>query len=315
MDERINEFIQLKLSDIKNMFEPFDRDMMILGFSPMRNGMGNSGYEVTTTNGKFLLKLYSNNTHGIETAMYNYMEKIINVPKVYYYHKNGHAYTITEYIEGETLSEYIRREKKYPKESAFTIGNMCGFVHSKKYSSDAMLDTALNVLSTLPLTREKILFLLNSKPGSHLQKETIAKLQSYIEKHSEELDEIESESVLLHGDMNYGNIMLSGGKVYFIDFEFAFSGSRYHDIGHFFRRKDADLQIYIDTDIYTAFADGYNSVSEKSLPENWLRLARLCDISAMLCLLNHNNIPEQWVTDIEYDILCAIKEYNYDKTN
>lgn len=37
-------------------------------------------------------------------------------------------------------------------------------------------------------------------------------------------------------------------------------------------------------------------------------LAHLCDISAMLCLLTYDNVPTEWVEDIENDILCAIKE-------
>ena len=121
-------------------------------------------------------------------------------------------------------------------------------------------------------------------------------------------DSIEARSVLCHGDLGYANIMISDGKVSFIDFEFTYSGSIYHDIGHFFRRKDDDVEALINRHIYDAFAQGYNSVSASPLPSNWLTLAHLCDISAMLCLLTYDNVPTEWVEDIENDILCAIDE-------
>lgn len=132
----------------------------------------------------------------------------------------------------------------------------------------------------------------------------------FLKLYSKTSDRIEAESVLCHGDFGYGNIMISAGKVHFIDFEFAYSGSRYHDIGHFFRRKDNDVQALIDSQIYDAFAQGYNSVSAAPLPSDWLTLAQLCDINAMLCLLTYDNVPTEWVEDIENDILSAINEDN-----
>ena len=312
-DERINEFILLEKKDIINLFQPFDSSLKVLDFAPMKNGMSNSGYCVMTTKGKYLLKLYSSTTDTIETAMFGYLRNIINVPRLYYYSCDKryirNAYTITEYIEGMTLLEYIYKNKAYPIETAYTVGKMCAEIHSKKHIIDAILDINLNAVADLPPTREKIMYLLSSRPGEFLHRDTSLKLQNYIKDNQGKFDEIEEESVLLHGDMSYGNIMLSGNRVYFIDFEFAFAGSRYHDIGHFFRRKDADMQLYIDDGIYDAFAKGYNSSSDNPLPADWLKLARLCDIDAMLCLLNHNNIPAQWVSDIEYDILCSIRDY------
>lgn len=94
--------------------------------------------------------------------------------------------------------------------------------------------------------------------------------------------------------------------MYFIDFKFFHSGSKYHDIGHFFRRKDNDIQALINDSIYNAFVAGYNSVLNKSLPLDWLKLAHLCDIAPMLCLLNRDDVASNWVSDIEHDILNTI---------
>ena len=189
---------------------------------------------------------------------------------------------------------------------------MCAAIHERKYMHDALLDEKLNPsqeLSDLPPTREKILHLLRGKPSEHLKPDTVEKLCAFIKEKPELFDRIEAESVLCHGDFGYGNIMLCGGKIYFIDFEFAYAGSRYSDIGRFFRRKSGDVQALADRRVCDAFARGYRSVSP--LPSDWLMLAHLCDVSALLCSLTYDNAPAEWAEDVENAILYAIHEDNW----
>lgn len=310
--DRINEFMILDKEDISELFAQFDSTLTILDSSLIEDSMSNSGYVVTTTSGKYLLKLYSNTTDKIETALYIYLKDKISVPKLYYYDGDKQrfpfAYTVAEFLEGVTFIKYLRTDLNYPPEKACEIGKMCALIHKRKYAHDGLIDDKLNIAEELPRTREKILYLLSGKPAEYLKPETIEKLRGFIRENPKLFDRIEAESVLCHGDFGYGNIMISGGKIYFIDFEFAYSGSIYHDIGHFFRKKGDDVQALIDKHIYDAFAQGYNSVSAHKLPSDWLTLAHLCDINAMLCLLTYDNVLDEWISDIECDILCAINE-------
>ena len=195
------------------------------------------------------------------------------------------------------------------RDRSYEIGRMCAAIHERKYMHDALLDEKLNPsqeLSDLPPTREKILHLLRGKPSEYLKPDTVEKLCAFIKEKPEFFDRIEAESVLCHGDFGYGNIMLCGGKIYFIDFEFAYAGSRYSDIGRFFRRKSGDVQALADRQVCDAFARGYRSVSP--LPSDWLMLAHLCDVSALLCSLTYDNVPAEWAEDVENAILYAIHE-------
>lgn len=310
--DRINDFITADKNEVAALFAPFDSTLTILDCSLMKDSMSNTGYRVTTNAGKYLLKLYSNTTDRIETAAYLSLKNKINVPELYYYdgskQRFPYAYTITEFLEGVTFIQDVRTKHKYPMETAYEIGRMCAKIHERIYPHNALLDDQLNIAQPLPKTREKILHLLNGKPAQYLKPETIEKLCRFIKENPGLFDRIEAESVLCHGDFGYGNIMISGGKIYFIDFEFAYSGSRFHDIGRFFRRKGGDVQTMISERIYNAFAQGYDSDSASPLPSDWLALAHLCDISAMLCLLTYDHAPKEWVEDIEYDILCAVSE-------
>ncbi len=298
------------------MFRPFDSSLTILDFSLMKESMSNTGYAVTTNAGKYSLKLYSNTTDKPETAALTYLKNKINVPALFFYdgsrRRRAFAYTVTEFLDGDTLLQYLRKSLKFPPELSYEIGRMCAAIHERKYMHDALLDEKLNPsqeLSDLPPTREKILHLLRGKPSEHLKPDTVEKLCAFIKEKPELFDRIEAESVLCHGDFGYGNIMLCGGKIYFIDFEFAYAGSRYSDIGRFFRRKSGDVQALADRRVCDAFARGYRSVSP--LPSDWLMLAHLCDVSALLCSLTYDNAPAEWAEDVENAILYAIHEDNW----
>lgn len=310
--DRLNDFLVVDKNDLAALFAPFDPSIAILDFSLPKDSMGNTGYVVSTSSGKFFLKLYSNQTDKVETAVYSYFRDKLNVPQLLFYDGSKSrfpfAYTITEFIDGCTLVDYLKSNHCFPIRFAREVGKMCAVMHQKIFPHDALLDDKLNISQGIPYTREKILFLLNGKPAQHLSPETVNALRKFIMLNSGLFDSIESESVLCHGDFRFGNIMIPSDTPYFIDFEFAYSGSPYNDLGHFFRRKDENVQTLVDSNVHAAFAEGYNSISDSPLPYNWLALARLCDINSMLCLLTYDNIPSEWVRNIESDILHAIDD-------
>ena len=71
------------------------------------------------------------------------------------------------------------------------------------------------------------------------------------------------------------------------------------------------MQTLSDRQVCDAFARGYRSVSASPLPSDWLMLAHLCDVSALLCSLTYDNTPAEWAEDVENAILYAIHEDNW----
>ncbi len=309
--DRIHDFIILEPAQISLLFSLFDPMLTVLDFSLIRDSMSNTGYRVTTTKGNYLLKVYSNTTDKIETAVYRYLQGKINVPELFTYDGSKQrfpfAYMILEFLDGETFVHRVRTSYQYPSEMAFEVGKMCATLHEKKYPYDALLDENLMLSEKIPGTRKKILYLLQGKPAESFRSETVVRLKEFIAENKRLFDRIEEESCLCHGDFGYANLMVSGEKLYLIDFEFAYSSSRYVDIGRFFRKKGDDIQKLIHQEVYDAFAQGYHSISSIPLPSNWLKLANLCDISAQLCLLNYDHIPKEWREEVENSILDAIK--------
>ncbi len=310
MNNRISDFIFLDKQEASALFLPFDKRLTILDCSLIDNSMSNTGYAVTTDAGKYFLKLYSNTTDKIEMAAYTFLQGKINVPKLYYYdgskQKFPYSYAIIQYLNGVNLKNYIHSQNAYSSQIAYEIGRMCATIHLKKYEHDAWLNQNLEEENSIPKTGEHILQLLDDKAGGYLQPKIKDRLSRYMKENPVPFERIHSESVLCHGDINYMNILIAYGKVWFIDFEFAHAGSIYHDIGKFFRTKGVTIQSLINSKLYNAFAEGYNSTASSKLPSDWLKLAHLCDIDSMLTLINRDSTPKEWVADVEYDILSAI---------
>lgn len=307
---RLHQFYDIDRKSAADLFIPFDKSIAVDAAVPIHSGMSTSNYCIVSGNKKYLLKIYSGNTGSIEPVMYAYLKDHICVPSLLYYDDTKRicpfSYAIIEYIEGETFSEYIRRSHTYPEGKAYTIGEMLSVIHQKTYTKHGLLDEKLQIAKPVRNTEELIWDNLEGNAGRHLTGVCREKLAAYITKNKEVMNSIDSHSVLCHGDIGNDNILIFDEKVYFIDFEYALAKSRYRDIGKFFRNKSPEIQQYIGHEIYKAFAQGYCS-SGTSLPDDWLHLAKLADIPAMLGLLNMDNPPADWISEIEHDILAAIQ--------
>ena len=117
---RIHDFIITDKAEIASMLRPFDGSLTILDFSLMKESMSNTGYAVTTNAGKYFLKLYSNTTDKPETAALAYLKNKINVPALFFYdgskRRCAFAYTVMEFLDGDTLLQYLRKSLKFPPE-------------------------------------------------------------------------------------------------------------------------------------------------------------------------------------------------------
>lgn len=81
--------------------------------------MGTSNYCIVSGKMKYLLKIYLGNAGSIEPAMYDYLNKYIFDPSLLYYDDSKmicpYSYAIIEYLEGETFSDYVKRNQLYSK--------------------------------------------------------------------------------------------------------------------------------------------------------------------------------------------------------
>lgn len=243
--ERINAFLSLGLPEIAALFAPFETSLTVLGVTPLSESMGNSGYAVETDAGKFFLKIYSNATDGTEAASYAYWRDRLRVPQLFYHDGSKsafpYAYTIAEWVPGVPLVRLRAGAGEIPAGTGPARPDGCAaWLHTRQYPHDALLDERLNAAGDLPRWREKLTVLLNGRPGSRLKAKTVEALRAFVRDNPALLDRLEERSVFCHGDFSSANLMCADGELTLIDFEWAYAGSPYTDIGHFFRRRDDD---------------------------------------------------------------------------
>lgn len=308
--ERLYDLIKVDLETVKIIFNEYDASINVVDIQKILTGMSTSNYVVFVDDGKkkFLLKIYpENNDHSdIEIAAYSYANKLIHVPKVCNFDKSrtlfNRTYVILEYIDGLTLGEYLLRNNGFPNEVAHTIGSQLALLHNRRYESMALLNDKLIVAKTLIPFESQYEFYFNGLTGNHISCIIKDRLRSFIVEYRELINKLSEEYVLSHGDFIFSNILVDNtGTPWFIDFEYCFVASRYYDIGKFFRTREK-YESYVDDDVYKSFMEGYNSKTNRNLPNDWIVLSKLADIVSMLALINRETIPEGWAGSIEEEI-------------
>ncbi|NLX75939.1 MAG: aminoglycoside phosphotransferase family protein [Clostridiaceae bacterium] len=289
----------------------FDPSLAYESLTPIQKGMSTSNYVLKAGGKNFLLKLYSSGIDNIELSMYSFLSGKISVPRVLFYDSSGNIvpcpYAIISFLNGTTLDEYIKKHGCYPTRIITQIAEGLARIHYSTFDRAALLNCNFNYKKDVPPVSVQIRKLLNDKAGKHLPDGQKERLIDLLDKRDDLFTEIERHYVLSHGDFTYGNILVDeNDRVWFIDFENALSAGWLHDIGKFFRRKDDDIQKYINQDVFRYFAEAYNSKAKYQLPDNWLLLARLADIPGILFFLNEDNPTREWIDDIVTDIDTAL---------
>ena len=113
----------------------------------------------------------------------------------------------------------------------------------------------------------------------------------------------QNQQLQISASINSTNILIdSKEKAWFIDFEYSLSAPIYYDIGKFFS-DSVDMDKYRGKHTYDNFINGYNAWAKHPAPADWIKLARLMDITGMLALINKKSVLDGWVNGIEDAII------------
>ncbi len=315
--ERLHQFIKINESIANAMMKKYDSNLKLESLTPIHDGMSTSNYVIRANGKKYLLKIYTDSPNGpdhIEHTMYNYLYRNIPVPSLMYFGQTNssksYRFAIIEYIDGQTLNEYILNHKRYPLELMPQIAGALAFIHNKRYESRGLLNSSLQIQKSFHSIKDQIEILISDKAGCHLSDSLRDELHDFVKKRDDIFESIESSYVLSHGDFSYSNILVDHSKrVFLIDFEYSLATNIFHDIGHFFRRKSDEVEKLINKKVYESFFEEYNAISNNPLPNNWIQLAKTADIPALLALINTECPPEEWIMDIVQDINTYFSKY------
>ena len=224
-----------------------------------QNKLGLSGCQTYTVslknNTKAILKIQ--NIVGVDTLeeeykVLKYLDKKINVAKVFYYNKlNNVEYLLRECVEGEPLYKYKGFGFELGKELK-KFHNLCDKKCSfKKFNTDSLLENALKNIDVVHQSRIK-----------KFEKYTKEELIEFLIKNKPEDD------ALIHGDFSLTNILKNEGLYYYIDLGNMSISTKYFDI--YVLKKS--LKINNLEEEFDNFIKGYNIDDYNEIYLDWMSL-------------------------------------------
>src|SRR5699024_3894093 len=184
-----------------------------------------------------------------------------------------------------------------------------------KFKESGFFNEDVEVSDPLKITPDTYLslmkeFLIDGHVSRWLGKETTNELWDLTRRNNYFLKDIDEVPALVHSDYNGLNILVSEYKrnskvTGIIDWEFAFSGPVYFDIGNMLRYEN----IPYFSEFENAFIEGLKS-GGIILHHDWKKISKLVDLIALGSLLNHSYVGENRVKDIKQLVTQTIKNWD-----
>ncbi|MHA6532046.1 phosphotransferase family protein [Paenibacillus sp. BAC0078] len=298
--ERTEQQVSLDLRQINDIVRSAFQGTRVIGAERLGVGLHNSNYKLHL-DGKsdpLVLRLYSD-TEGIAEKELAIAERIRDtVPVADFLYLNtscssfNQPWAVTEWKPGIHLRDVLKNGAAQEIESAATsVGSVLAQIHNYTFPEAGFLDKDLEIIQPFKMSGELFLSIIDNslfhnQGAKWLGDELTQELWSFCQSCSNELYKRNSSPVLVHSDFNGLNILMeqnagSCAVSAVLDWEFAFSCSRYIDIGNVLRYEE-DGSLFEQHFISAYVAHG------GILEYNWRLYSKLEDLTALCEMLSHS---------------------------
>ena len=287
--ERTLPYVNIEKNIIQILLKGVLEPEQIKNITLINEGCRTTNYIIEDVfNKKFILKIFyeQNQSYKKEMELNLKLAGDIPLPKMCKFDKSHYIdnreYIIYEFIEGQTLSNYIQKGNNIKEKFLIQSADALAKLHKIEYNFIGFLDDRLNVKKKLPPLNTWYKSFLEGKSGTKIGKLLKNRILYIVNKYKNDINSIDKTSRLVHGDFQGTNILVnnSGELCGILDWEFCMAGHPIADIGQFFRYNNYSVE-YIDI-----FEKEYNSKSTYKLPNNWYKLSKLRDMVNIIQLLN-----------------------------
>jgi aminoglycoside phosphotransferase (APT) family kinase protein len=283
-------------------------------------GLSNSNYKIYLNDSPapFVFRLYRGNKEVAEKELD--IARLVNgrIPMANFIYadtscsKLDKPWSILEWKEGLLLWNVIKKgTHKEIASSAASTGKVLANIHAFTFTDSGFFGEGLRVRDHLKMDGERFLSVidecLHNNCGFWLGEEYTRKVWSFCQTYSSLLTDNQETPVLLHSDYNGLNILVQHNGFGFsvsavLDWEDAFSWSRYADIGNMLRYEEEG------STFETHFIRGYQEEGTV-LKDNWKLLSKLEDLVALCDMLNNStpNTPKR-VNDLKTLIARTVRK-------
>ncbi|MFD1356731.1 phosphotransferase family protein [Fictibacillus halophilus] len=306
----------LEMQELEWMLQSFMPGKKLEAFYLLGGGYSNTNYklQVETLGDPLVLRVSSEKLCKFENSLHSRLQQNLPVPEIYFSESHGdRSFSFMEWRTGSQLKEVMYQgERNAVKQAAFSVGYWLSQIRKHTFTESGFLNENLDVCEPVKITPDTFLafmeeFLIKGKTGLWIEKEMTAAVWDYARKNKHFLKDIDVEPALVHSDYNGLNILASKNNepcevTAIIDWEFAFAGPVYVDIGNMLRYEN--FRYYADFEL--AFIEGLEFGGIK-LHKEWKRIAKLVDLIALCSLLNNQHGGENRIKDIKQLISQTLK--------
>jgi len=292
--ERYEEHVILSLSQIKKLVGFYIADE-VTAISLMKEGCANTNYKIIfKTHKAVVLRIYTRDSSSMlrEADIYSLLFEHVPVPLVIALDNSknhiNHAYAIYSYIPGILMREVIMAgDKKIISECCLDAAKYLAKLSKIRFAAQGFFEAGLEVKFFIHDYMYYFLAQLdNRNVKRELGKNIISKLLKILEQNKNYLPDIR-EANLTHGDYDPSNIKVARINnawhvVGILDWEFAFAGNSYFDIGKMLRFSHK-LPKYFET----IFIAGLKQHGMK-ISDEWRKYTKIIDLLSLLQLIRFN---------------------------
>lgn len=293
--ERYEEPVNLGLAELQFLIKPYISDE-ITAINLMREGCANTNYKISfKRHNPVVFRIYTRDSTamGREADLFRLVHEHIPVPNIIALDASkkhiDYSYGIFTCIPGILMREIVLRgDENIISECCFDTGKYLAALSKIKFPKQGFFQANLKISYFINKYINYFMAQLEDRNiRRELGKNIITKLQKLLCENEKYLPDI-NQANLSHGDYDPSNIKVakiknSWGVVGILDWEFAFSGNYYFDIGTMLRFSHK-LPSYYEK----AFIAGLEQKGLK-LPQDWKKYARLIDLLSLLQLLRFNS--------------------------
>ncbi|HEY9714572.1 MAG TPA: phosphotransferase, partial [Chroococcales cyanobacterium] len=214
-----------------------------------------------------------------------------------------HPYILMEWVDGVRMEEIILDLSGKDVESlGNSVGSTLASIHSFKFEYAGFFDPELNVVERIELGgaglieyAERCLAGIGSERlGSPLA----GRVVDFLKSHANLLDDWHGRPCLSHSDFGGSNILVKNAHGEWIvaavlDWEFAFSGSPFFDVGNLLRAPHGTVPGF-----EAAVFSSYKS-NGGELPDTWREMSLLTDLTAWLEFMTRPDPGDHLIADAQ----------------
>jgi aminoglycoside phosphotransferase (APT) family kinase protein len=281
----------------------------VLDVQALDGGLMNRNYRVRLAGSreKFVLRIFDRDAMACakEAAVLALVRDDVPVPGVLHVEANGAdgfpPFLVLEFIDGIALRDLKRRGDLRPiAQAAYDAGRVLAQLARHHFDRSGLLTSTLTIDSGVfeGMTTSGVIdhFLRSPVLRRRADAELIRQVKDWA-RASEERFGDSGGATLAHGDFNSANILVREENdrwvvAAILDWEFAFAGSVWCDVGNMLRYERADRPRF-----EPHFSRGVTDAG-LVLPDDWRQRVRLADLPALCELLTREDVPESVVSEL-----------------